>query len=280
MTEPRDTPPGNVNHLNKLITGIATETGQLELRLRTTVAGVIISQLLPDGAVKGGSAMKLRLGIDGTRFTQDVDFARATTMDAFLETFRENLTTGWADFTGRLVDVAPPRPKGVPSDYIMQPFEVRLTYKTKSWCSIVLEVGHDELDDTVDPPMLMPADIVDVFRGLGLPEPAPTPVLAVHHQIAQKLHAVSGPTSERAHDLIDLQLLTAAEEPDWVVTRNICERLFVFRKAHAWPPALTVKPNWDTVYAASSEGITGVHPDVEAAVVWGNEFIAKIASAQ
>ena len=41
-------------------------------------------QLLPDGAVKGGSAIKLRFGESATRFTTDLDVARASTLDEFI----------------------------------------------------------------------------------------------------------------------------------------------------------------------------------------------------
>lgn len=33
--------------------------------------------MLPDGSVKGGSAIKMRLGDGATRFTTDLDIARA-----------------------------------------------------------------------------------------------------------------------------------------------------------------------------------------------------------
>lgn len=44
----------------------------------------MVAQMLPDGAVKGGSALKLRLGDEGTRFSEDLDTARASDMRASL----------------------------------------------------------------------------------------------------------------------------------------------------------------------------------------------------
>ncbi len=41
------------------------------------MANIVVGQLLPGGAVKGGSAIKLRFGEGVTRFTTDLDVAWA-----------------------------------------------------------------------------------------------------------------------------------------------------------------------------------------------------------
>lgn len=270
--------PGNVKQLVRVIADMAARTGQTEIRLRTAIAGIVVGQMLPDGAVKGGAAMKLRLGQSGTRFTQDVDFARAEDMDTFLEQMTANLKTGWHDFTGVLVTKKAPKPTAVPADYIMQPFEIRLQYKTQSWCSVKFEVGHDELGDTINPPKAIAQDLVKAFLDLGLPKPNPVPLLPVEHQIAQKLHACTGPGNERAHDLVDLQQLVAHEVVNWVVTKDVCERLFKFRRKHPWAPEVTVLPGWESLYAEAADGLP-VAPDVHAAATWANDLITKIVNS-
>lgn len=52
---------------------------------RAIVANAIVAQMLPDGSVKGGSAIKMRLGDGATRFTTDLDIARASAIDDFSE---------------------------------------------------------------------------------------------------------------------------------------------------------------------------------------------------
>lgn len=42
------------------------------LRRRVAMALVVVGQMLPEGAIKGGSAMAVRYG-RGTRFTRDLD---------------------------------------------------------------------------------------------------------------------------------------------------------------------------------------------------------------
>ena len=73
--------------------------------------------------------------------------------------------------------------------------------------------------------------------------------MALRHQITQKLHAVSAPSSMRAHDLIDLQLLEKAYEGDYSDVRETCMRLFAYRKMQAWPPTIAGGAEWETAYA-------------------------------
>ncbi len=80
----------------------------------------------------------------------------------------------------------------------MKPYEVRPAYRHKSWCTVVVEVGHDEIGDTDNPTWVVAEQIVEIFLGLGLQRPQAVPVLAAEHQIAQKLHALSAPSSQRA----------------------------------------------------------------------------------
>jgi hypothetical protein len=75
----------------------------LAQRRRVAMALVVVGQMLPGGAIKGGSAMALRYG-RGTRFTQDLDAARIQPLARFRSDFEESLVAGWAGFTGRLVE--------------------------------------------------------------------------------------------------------------------------------------------------------------------------------
>lgn len=165
--------------------------------------------MLPPGAVKGGAARKFLLGHANTRFTTDLDVARRDSVNTFVAELEESLRAGWGDFTGRVVPRQPPKPLGVPAAYVMRPYEIRMSYKRGSWCTVHLELGHDEIGDTRDAVPFLAADLLELFANLGLPQPAAVPVLAVHHQIAQKLHACTEAGSDRAHDLVDLQLLVA-----------------------------------------------------------------------
>jgi hypothetical protein len=116
--------PTSVRSLEQRIRNLEGSDG-LALRRRVGMALVVVGQMLPEGAIKGGSAMALRFG-RGTRFTQDLDAARVQPLARFRSDFEDSLAAGWAGFTGRLIEKAAPRPPGVPAAYVMQPFEVKL----------------------------------------------------------------------------------------------------------------------------------------------------------
>jgi len=244
-------------------------------QIRTVMANTIVGQLLPKGVVKGGSALKLRYGDETTRFSRDFDTARTEELEVFLEHLDSALIGGWNGFTGRVIRKEPAKPRGVPGEYIMQPFEVKLAYKGKSWLTVPLEVGHDEIGDTASFDYYISPDIVSIFTRLGFPEPSPVALLHTHHQIAQKLHALSAEGSERAHDMIDLQIIIKNENIDYMLTKSVCNRLFVSRKQHSWPPEIKIGENWDALYANQLHGLD-VLQNVNDAIEWTNRLIQSI----
>ena len=247
---------------------------EIALRRRVSMALVVVGQMLPEGAIKGGSAMALRYGRD-TRFTRDLDASRVQPLARFRSDFEESLASGWAGFTGRLVEKSAPRPSAVPTAYVMQPFEVKLDYRGRSWCSVKFELGHNEIGDADEPEYQLSADLAELFTEIGLEAPKPVPVLRSDHQVAQKLHAVSGERSERARDLIDLQLLDKGENLDLAQVAATCVRLFDYRRQQAWPPTIVPGADWVTLYAEAADGLD-VLPAVDAAVAWANAFITRL----
>lgn len=172
--------------------------GRSFTRARATIANVIVGQMLPDGAVKGGSSIKLRLGEGATRYTTDLDVARASDLEDWIARLRSSLAEGWEGFTGRVVTREPASPEGVPAAYVMQPFAVKLDYNGKPWVTVDLEVGHNEIGDADEPDLCLPRFVVEAFESIGLPSPGPVPLMPVSHQIAQKLHGLSEPGSNCA----------------------------------------------------------------------------------
>jgi hypothetical protein len=247
------------------------------LRRRVAMALVVVGQMLPEGAVKGGSAMALRYGLS-TRFTRDLDAARVQPLEKFRSDFEDALAIGWAGFDGRLVAKTPPRPSGVPSGYVMQPFEVKLAYRGRSWCTVTFELGHNEIGDADDPVLELAPDLAGLFTDLGLARPDPVAVLRIDHQIAQKLHAVTTAGGERARDLVDLQLLGRTATEDLPQIARTCERLFAYRRLQTWPPVVIEGADWDTLYAAAAEDLD-VLPGVTEAVTWTNDLVQRIVSA-
>lgn len=248
---------------------------ELTTEIRSIMANTIVGQMLPEGVVKGGSSLKLRYGNQCTRVTMDLDMACKGDLAAFLETLGANLKKGWNGFTGVIVRQEPASPKDVPPEYVMKPYGVKLQYNGQSWCTVDLEIGFNEIGDAEDVEYGLSDEVVDIFRKLMFPDPAPVPLMRLEYQVAQKLHGATGPGSQRAHDLIDLQLIVGRAELDYGRIRDICRRLFVYRKKQAWPPTVTKGPDWETVYDEENSKET-VLPTVDEAVAWANELIAKI----
>lgn len=268
--------PASVRSLEQRIRNLEGDDG-LSLRRRVGMALVVVGQMLPEGAVKGGSAMALRYG-RGTRFTKDLDAARVQPLARFRSDFEKALTEGWAGFTGRLLEKAAPRPPSVPTAYVMQPFEVKLDYRGRPWCTVKFELGHNEIGDADDPEFQLADDLAGLFTEVGLESPKPVPVMRAEHQVAQKLHAVSDEGSERARDLADLQLLDLGEDLDLGQVAATCARLFDYRRQQAWPPVIVAGEYWDTLYAEAVEGLE-VLPTVDEAVAWANDFVQRISAA-
>lgn len=255
---------------------------QDDIRLARAMADVIVGQMLPDGVVKGGSSLMFRYGGAVTRYTKDVDTARSVELEAYLESLRLKLAEGWNGFTGKIVDVEPPSPPNVPKPYLMMPYDIKLQYLGKSWMTVRIEVGHNEIGDADAFETMLPDDIAAAFVDLGFPKPNEIPVMKLSYQVAQKLHAVSGINSDRAHDLIDLQLIDKYSILDLVDVRSKCERLFKYRCEQAWPPVIIKGDRWSSVY---NEAYTTLRkPEmvlsaVDDAIEWVNEFVNRIVNA-
>ena len=249
------------------------------VQVRMAMANTIVGQMLPDVVIKGGTSLRLRYGRGNSRYTIDCDVARRMELDAFVVDLRLALSNGWNGFSGDLVTKPPARPRGVPPEYVMRPFEVKLSYLGRSWCTVLLEVGANEVG-LADNPVIRPvaADIAELFTALGFPSPKPLPLMPLAFQIAQKLHGVSTVGNDRARDLIDLQLIMANDQIDLAEVKDICERLFKYRNRQPWPTTIVKGPLWESLYDAQ-KGALAVLPTCDEAVEWANQLIERISKA-
>ena len=274
----KNRPMTRVN-LDKAIARMAGDDPRLTVDMRMSMANAIVGQFLPEGVVKGGTSLKFRFGEGHARYTLDLDTAWKTDLDTFLSKFRRNLANGWEGFSGELIVRPQASPRAIPFEYVMQPCDVRLSYMGRSWCTIRLEVGHNEVGDADEAEMTpVPEDLAAHFRELCFPVPGSLPLMKIPFQIAQKLHGATGEGSRRAHDLIDLQLIANAYETDFKEMRDVCERLFRYRKCQPWPPKVTEVDGWDDIYLTQKLNLP-VLPTVDQAIEWANGLIARIAGA-
>ena len=271
--------PNSRRNLDIAIDRMAVRRGD-PLRVRNAMAAAVVAQMIPDGVIKGGSALKLRYGDAQTRFTRDLDAARSVRLDEFADDLDRRLREGWEGFTGRLVPRQPTHPAGIEPRYVMQPFDAKLDYNGKPWVTVPVEVGHDEIGDADEFDGGISSDIVSMFEELSFPVPAPAHLMPLRHPIAQKLHAASAPGSERAHDLIDLQLIVSnTPNLDLAEVRVTCVRLCAYRQEQTWPLTIAGGPNWEEAYRAQAAGL-GVLPTATEAIEWTNSLIARIDAAR
>ena len=128
----------------------------------------------------------------------------------------------------------------------------------------------------------VPAQPLDAVRLTG---PEDIACVSLRYQVAQKIHACTevyadGGPNDRFRDLIDLQLLRELIRDDELPgVRAGCVEIFALRGKHAWPPDVTVWPDWVGGFRAMA-GEIGFHTDdVEAAANDLREFIDEIDAA-
>ena len=269
--------PLSRRHLDIAIERLAPRFGDAQ-RIRRAVANTIVAQLMPDCVIKGGSSLKFRYGDIATRVTKDMDAAQGADLDAFITRLDEALNGGWNGFTGHVVRREPATPEDVPPAYVMHPFDVKLEYNRKPWVTVRLEMGTNEVGDTLEADYALAPDIAEMFAALGLPQPKPVPLMKLNHQVAQKLHGLTDPSQNRPHDLVDLQLIFSRNELDLALVRKTCERLFSHRRRQSWPARVVVGELWDAGYAAAKYDLP-VKATVAEAVDWANDLIDKISRA-
>ena len=87
------------------------------------------------------------------------------------------------------------------------------------------------------------------------------------------------PGSERAHDLIDLQLICNRSQIDYAEVKSVCRRLFDYRRRQPWPAVVMALPSWDDLYVLARNNLLDngdVLPTAAEAVAWVNELVRRI----
>lgn len=159
-------------------------------------------------------------------------------------------------------------------------FAAKISYQGKPFSSVPIEIsaveaGNAENFDTVSS---------DALTLVGIPASDAVPCMTLPCQIAQKIHASTEPvephrTNDRAHDLVDLQLLEALvmNEP-LAETRAAAVDVFVARSKHTWPPKVVPQPHWGPIYLRAVEGLDhiGLAASVVEAADRAQEFVDRI----
>lgn len=287
MTRRYDSSPANLRALRDRLTQAARREGVVFGRLQQHVAVLVVAQFMAaltgeDGEplllVKGGTSLELRRGIAGSRTSKDLDAVTRADMQVVHERLSDAGETGWEGFAATFTA---PAPFEVPGQLVNpQRFTAKLSYRGKPFASVPIEVsaieaGNAERYDNV---------ASQALALVGLPTSDAVPCMTLPWQIAQKLHAVTEVpedqrTNDRAHDLVDLQLLEALlADSDLSATRNAGVAVFETRAQQPWPPTVRAERHWAPIYGRSLEGLDhlGLASTVDAAVERVQAFVDRI----
>jgi len=195
------------------------------------------------------------------RTTNDVDGLIRGDVDQFLTLLDRVLAEPWGPLTLRR---GPVETIDVPTR-VLKPrrFDVYMELRGVTWRRIQFELSPDEAgigeeSEAVEPPPL---------GGFGLPDPDVLVGIALRHQIAQKLHAVSDAhdppdsVNDRARDVVDLLLLrdlaAATGRPTNADIAAAARAVFRARADEAarlgrglrhWPPTVVAHRHWAADY--------------------------------
>jgi Nucleotidyl transferase AbiEii toxin, Type IV TA system len=229
--------------LEKILARVAREQGLDQERLRRWVSFLalcgVLEQAVERGVIdtyylKGGVAMELRFA-RAARTTKDFDLGLAGNRAERIRKLEEVLKLGFDAFTFRL---KPEIHQMEVADTVR--LEVAVQYKTRSWQTVEIDLGPGEARE-VD--LVAPA--VTGIAEMGLPVTSHVRCISIHEQVAQKLHACTGPQREdRARDVLDILLLDMLGRLDYQRARAAAERLFAERATNAFPPRVALPAEW------------------------------------
>jgi hypothetical protein len=290
MTTPYSTPPSNLRSLQDRLVQAARREGVVFGRLQRHVAVLVVAQFattLVDGRgaplllIKGGSSLELRCGIVDSRTSKDLDIVIRQDIEAVHDRLADAGEIGWEGFTAVFT---PPEEIEIPGLPITpRRFIAKLSYRGKPFASVPIEVSAVEAGNADE----FDALASDALGLVGVTADVTVPCMTLPWQIAQKVHAVSTvlpqpKINDRAHDLVDLQLLEVLiADVDLSDTRSACCAVFEARAQHSWPPAVVVMPHWPSIYIRALEGLghLDLAKTVEAAAERVQQFVNRIDAA-
>jgi len=183
---------------------------------------------------KGGVAMELRFA-RAARTTKDFDLGLEGNRAERIRRLADVLQLEFDAFTFRL---KPEIHEMELADTVR--VEVAVQYKTRAWQTVDIDLGPGGARevDLVEPAITGLAE-------MGLPMAPHVRCLGINEQVAQKLHASTGPQREdRARDVLDIQLVDMLGQLDYAQTRTAAKRIFAERTTHTFPPTATLPAEW------------------------------------
>ena len=235
--------PKSPERLEKRLARVAREQGIDQERLRRWVSFLalcgVLERAMQEGVLgayylKGGVAMELRFA-QRARATKDLDLGIEGSRTNRMQTLSDVLRLSFDQFTFRLKA----RTRDMEQADTIR-VEVAVQYRTRSWQTIEVDLGPATAGriDLIDPH-------VQGLAALGIRVTSPVRCLGLSDQVAQKLHACTGPgATGRARDVLDILLIDALGELNYPETADAARRVFEERATHAFPPVFIMPGEW------------------------------------
>ena len=311
----REGPPPSRKSLDRLLQSAAHGDPRLETKLRRAFAATILGQMAPEGtAFKGAGTSPLRLGIEGSRLTTDLDASKpyGMTHADFAAQLIETTAKGWEDFTATIKT----QPQHIPEDDkghpIMDPeivimrHEVRLAYRGTPFHKTMFEVGGAKTPGTPTELVVPHGELIALFAKLQLRAPEVIKLITAERQIAEKLQAAlsaadmderikkrreggkpdDGDPRHRAHDLVDIRLLVdwynrpevLASRPLDLASIGTELRGLLAQESYSGPLQIVGEERWELGYEDKAENLA-VPQDLGSALGWANKFLDACLTA-
>lgn len=296
----KESTPTSANNLNKWIAhaesalGEEVGGGRLGWLIASSVAIAAIQRAVDNNGnklflLKGGTLLQHRLDAPA-RTTKDIDGLIRGDIEQFLGALDEVFLETWGPFTLRRGEVEVINVE----TRVLKPrrFDVFIELRGSTWRRVQIEISPDEAGigeefESVEAPPL---------GAFGLPDPEKLVGISLHHQIAQKLHAVSDPhdpptsRNDRPRDIVDLILLrdlaSSMGYPSNQEIANAAERVFDARATDAnalglepryWPPVIISHAHWGADYAKAASEV-GMSLSLTEAVKQVNNWVAELSN--
>jgi hypothetical protein len=229
----------------------------------------VSDDILDNYDLKGGVALELRFA-EGARATKDIDIGISGERAKRLRVFQDAVALGFDEFTFQL------KGKPLSMDKVdAVRLDLAIRYRSRAWQTIEVDLGSSGTGAVY---LVVPT--IQGVAAMGLRIPSPIRCLNLNEQIAQKLHACTGPYSEgRARDVLDILLIDLLGKLNVTAVRAAAEQVFEQRATHDFPPVIRIPAEWQSELEALAKELgysATSSAEIEARF---RAFVSLIASA-
>lgn len=236
----------NIQSFKSNLDKVANQFGIANYVLDRILAIAIVEQIFFETAkskgfdayLKGGSSLVWKFGPTKVRATSDIDAVLDLEREQVLGLIRGLEGSKYEFCTISKVTIGSEMTKAkVPGEYRIVPAALQLKLWESSWVTVRLEVLP--MEDTFNgaPKSLRAADELNqLLVACGFPGLGQIPIMATESQVAEKLHALTEPKSDRASDLFDVAFLAREEDLNYERLAQSVSQVFKRRDVHPWNP--------------------------------------------